>query len=77
MRAGPLNEKEIQLVKLAIAGSLMLETSFKTHVRKALRVGATRAEVEHAALQMLPILGLARTMMAMKWTQEASRAKRK
>jgi len=77
MRAGPLKEKEIQFVKLAITGSLMLETSFKTHVQKALHAGASRLEVEHAVLQMLPILGLARTMMTMKWFREASQSKRR
>jgi alkylhydroperoxidase/carboxymuconolactone decarboxylase family protein YurZ len=64
------------LIKLAITGSVSLETSFKTHVKKAMRAGATSEEIEHAIIQMLPILGLARTMMAMKWYHEASRQKR-
>jgi len=72
-RAGPLNEKEIQLIKLAVTGSLMLETSFKTHVRKALSAKATRAEIEHAIIQTLPIVGIGRTMMAIKWSDEILR----
>jgi len=75
-RAGPLTEREIQLVKLAIAGSMSLETSFKTHVMKAMRAGAGRSEIEHTIVQFLPMLGLARTMMAMKWYNEASSRKR-
>jgi len=73
---GPLTEREIQLIKLAVTGSVSLETSFKTHVKKAIRAGATRGEIEHTIIQMLPILGLARTMMAMKWYTEASHQKR-
>lgn len=70
-KAGPLSEKEIQFVKLAITGSQMLETAFKTHVKKAEDAGATQPEIEHAIIQLLPIVGVARTMMAMKWYQES------
>ena len=76
-RAGPLTSREIQLIKIAVTGSLMLETSFKTHVRKAIRVKATRTEVEHTITQMLPIVGLGRTMTAMKWYSEALRKPRR
>jgi len=75
-RAGPLTAKEIQLIKIALTASLTLETSFKTHVQKAMRVKATRAEIEHAILQMLPIVGIGRTMMAMKWYSEASKSQK-
>lgn len=69
-RAGPLTEKQVQLIKLAVTGSLMLETSFKTHVKKALSANATPAEIEHAIIQTLPIVGIGRMMMAMKWCGE-------
>lgn len=74
-RAGPLTEREIQLIKLALAASLSLETSFKTHVRKAMRAGADRAEIDHTIILLLPMLGLARTMMAMKWYNESPNRK--
>jgi alkylhydroperoxidase/carboxymuconolactone decarboxylase family protein YurZ len=76
-RAGPLTSKEIQLIKIAVTASLMLETSFKTHVQKAMRAKATRTEVEHTIIQMLPIVGIGRTMTAMKWYSEALRRSRK
>lgn len=75
-RAGPLTTKEIQLIKLAVAASLTLETSFKTHVQKARQTKATRAEIEHTIIQMLPIVGIGRTTMAMKWYSEALRGSR-
>lgn len=75
--AGPLTSKEIQLIKIAVTASLRLETSFKTHVQKAMRAKATRAEVEHAIIQTLPIVGIGRTMMAMKWYNETLRKSRK
>jgi len=69
-KAGPLNEKEVQLIKLAVTGSHTLETAFKTHVRKAAEAGAARSEIEHAIILLLPIAGMGRTMMAMKWYEE-------
>ena len=77
MRAGPLDEKQIQLIKLAVAGSLMLETPFKTHVKKAIREKATRAEIEHTIILSLPTVGMGRTMMTMKWYNEVSRKPRR
>jgi 4-carboxymuconolactone decarboxylase len=74
-KAGPLGDKQIQLIKLAVTGSQMLETSFKTHVQKAVSAGATGAEVEHAIIQLLPVVGIGRTMMAMKWYQEVAGSK--
>jgi len=76
-KAGPLNEKETQLIKLAVTGSQMLETAFKTHVRKAVSVGATRNEIEHVILLLLPIVGIGRTMMGMKWYHESLDSRRK
>jgi alkylhydroperoxidase/carboxymuconolactone decarboxylase family protein YurZ len=75
--AGPLTSREIQLIKIAVGGSLRLETSFKTDVRKAMQAKAIRAEVEHTIIQMLAIVGIGRTMMAMKWYSEALEKSRK
>ena len=76
-RAGPLTSKEIQLIKIAVTASLRLETPFKTHVQKAIRAKATKGEVEHTIIQMLPIVGIGRTMIAMKWYSEAMQKSRK
>jgi len=75
-QAGPLSEKEIQLVKIAVTGSLTLETAFKTHVQKSVQAGASKREIEHTIIQLLPILGMGRTMMAMKWYHESLNRKR-
>ena len=72
-KAGPLKARELQLIKLAASASLGRETSFKTHVKKALRSGVSRAEIEHTILQLLPMLGLTKTMMAMKWYSQCQK----
>jgi len=59
---GPLNERERAVVKLAISGSNLLQSAFKSHIRKAVAVGVNREEIEHVALLMLPTVGFP-TMM--------------
>lgn len=62
---------QIKLIKMAITGSQMLETAFKTRVKKASDAGATIEEMQHAIIQLLPIMGLGRTVMAAKWLDDA------
>jgi 4-carboxymuconolactone decarboxylase len=73
---GPLSDKEIEFIKMGITGSQMLETAFKTHVRKASEVGASADELQHVIVQLLPIAGMGRTMMAAKWLEEATEMRR-
>jgi alkylhydroperoxidase/carboxymuconolactone decarboxylase family protein YurZ len=72
-QAGPLPERQIELIKMAITASQSLETAFKTHARNASKAGASSDEMEHVVIQLLPIMGLGRTMMAAKWLEEASK----
>lgn len=65
IHAGPLSQKQIQLIKIAVT----LETAFKMHVKKAVQAGASKHEIEHTIIQLLPIVGMGRTLMAMKWYQ--------
>lgn len=74
-KAGPLPDKEIEFIKMAITASQSLETAFKTHARKAAETGASDDEMRHVVIQLLPIMGLGRTMMAAKWLEEAAKAK--
>jgi 4-carboxymuconolactone decarboxylase len=59
---GPLSEKERALVKMAVSGSHLYHSAFKSHVRKAIYAGVTREEMEHLALLMLPTVGFPTTM---------------
>lgn len=63
---GPLNDRERALLKLAISGSAVLDSAFKTHVRKARALGIGRAEIEHVALLFLPTRGLPVMMRALQ-----------
>ena len=61
---GPLDEKTRALIKLAISGSTGMDSAFRTHIRKARKLGITRAEMEHVALLFLPTMGFPATMKA-------------
>lgn len=68
--AGPLEDKYVELIKIAIYGTKGMFTPLKTHVRWALKFGATPREIEHAILQLLTAEGIGHVMMAMKWANE-------
>lgn len=67
---GPLPEKTLELIKISIHGANGMFTPFKTHVRKALKAGATPEEIEHVILQLLTSRGISQVMMCMKWAEE-------
>ena len=68
--AGPLDEKTRALIKLGISAGARLEGAFHSHVRKALKVGVTKKEMEHAVLLSLPTIGLPSMMAAMSWIDD-------
>lgn len=68
--AGPLENKYVELIKIAIYGAKGMFTPFKTHVRWALKFGATPQEIEHTILQLLTAEGIGHVTMAMKWADE-------
>lgn len=72
-KAGPLDEKQIHLIKIGIYGSKRQETPFKTHVRLALRSGASEDEVNHTILQILTSEGLGTTVRVWNWANEVIR----
>jgi alkylhydroperoxidase/carboxymuconolactone decarboxylase family protein YurZ len=67
---GPLSERERALVKMAVSGSHLFQSAFKSHVRKAKRAGVTREEMEHVALLMLPTIGFPTTMAMLSLIDE-------
>jgi len=66
-KAGPLSEKDQNLVKLGIAIGANSRGGIMSHTRKALDAGATADEVIHAVLLGLTTTGFPQMMAAMKW----------
>lgn len=72
-RAGPLDAKTLSLVKIGICIGAGLESALRSHVRRALRNGATEREVEQAILLAMNTVGFPRTVAAWAWAREQFR----
>jgi alkylhydroperoxidase/carboxymuconolactone decarboxylase family protein YurZ len=68
-QAGPLDLKTCELIKLGIALGAGHETSFHSHVRRALEQGARREEVEQAVVLAMSTCGFSRAVAGWKWAQ--------
>jgi AhpD family alkylhydroperoxidase len=69
-KAGPLNAKTQDLVKLGIAMGCNSRGGVMSHTRKALAAGATPEEIFHAILLSLTTIGFPNMMAAMSWVNE-------
>ena len=69
-RAGPLDEKTLQLVQLAAAAASRSEGAVHSHVRRALKAGATADEVRHALLAITSTIGFPNVTAAMSWAED-------
>jgi len=68
--AGPLSEKEQNLVKLGIAIGSSSRGGIMSHTRKALASGSSADEILQAVLLGLTTIGFPQMMAAMKWVDE-------
>ena len=68
--AGPLSQREIALVKLAISIGAGLEGAAHSHCRKALEAGCTPGEIRHVAIVSAPTIGFPTMMRARSWVED-------
>ncbi len=64
-KGGPLNERERCLIKVAVAAASQFDYALRSHVERALKVGCTIAEIEHAILLTATTAGFPRMMSAL------------
>jgi alkylhydroperoxidase/carboxymuconolactone decarboxylase family protein YurZ len=60
--AGPLDERQAELVKLGLAAGARLEGALHSHARRALAAGATPDELRHVGLLAITTLGFPAAM---------------
>ena len=75
-KAGPLDAKTRELVKLGMAIGARLEGAVHSHARRALEAGATPAEVRHVIALAVPTLGLPTTVAAATWADDVLQRRR-
>ncbi|MDM8522436.1 carboxymuconolactone decarboxylase family protein [Desulfococcaceae bacterium HSG8] len=69
-KAGPLEEKVQNLIKLGIAVGANSRGAIMSHTRKALTSGASSEEISHVVLLSLTTAGFPNMMAAMSWVNE-------
>jgi alkylhydroperoxidase/carboxymuconolactone decarboxylase family protein YurZ len=69
-RAGPLDDKTRQLIKLALAIGGEHEGATHAHVRRALQMGISPEEIKHVVLLALTTLGFPLTVKAYSWVKD-------
>lgn len=69
-RSGPLSDREVSLVKLAISLGAGLEGAAHSHCRKALEAGCQADDLRHVALLTAPTIGFPTMMRARSWVED-------
>lgn len=69
-KAGPLEDKTQNLVKLGIALGTNSRGGVMSSTRKALESGATHDEIRHAVLLGLTTTGFPNMIAALRWVEE-------
>ncbi len=67
---GPLETRELRLVKLALAVGAGLEGAVHSHARRALEAGISGDALRHAVLQATTTLGFPAMVRAMTWLED-------
>ncbi len=67
---GPLDARSIRLVKLGIAMGAMREGQVHASVRKALKMGISREEIEQVVSLVASTLGMPATVAAHCWAND-------
>lgn len=67
---GPLDDKTAHLIQLAAAATAHAEGSVHSHVRRALKAGATPEEIYHAVILLTSTIGFPRTSAALSWVYD-------
>lgn len=70
--AGPLDNKTIELIQLAVAASAQSIGSVHSHTRRALAAGATIEEIEHALVALISTIGFPKVAAALAWVREVT-----
>ncbi len=69
--AGPLDERTRALIKIGVAVGVQVELALHSHFDRAMKVGCSPAEIEHAIVITATTVGFPRMMDALRvWRDE-------
>ena len=68
--AGPIDEKNSQLIQLGAATALRAEGSVNSHVKRALDAGASSEEIYHTIILLTSTIGFPAVSAALSWARD-------
>ena len=68
---GPLDPKVRELIKLGMAAANKSESAVHSHTHRALELGVSTGEIEHALILGVTTLGFPAMMAALTWAKAA------
>jgi len=69
-KAGPLDDKTCQLVKLAAAAASRSEGGVHSHCKRALKAGASPDEIYHTLILLTSTVGFPNAAAAISWAKD-------
>jgi 4-carboxymuconolactone decarboxylase len=68
--AGPIDDKNANLIQLAAAAASKAEGAVHSHVKRALDAGATPEEIYHAIILLTSTIGFPAMAAALSWARD-------
>jgi len=68
--AGPVDEKNSQLIQLAAAAATKAEGAVHSHVKRALTAGASAEEIYHTIVLLTSTIGFPSVAAALSWARD-------
>ena len=68
--AGPIDEKSAHLIQLAAAAAVRSEGGVHSHVKRALKAGATADDVYHSLILLTSTIGFPNVAASLSWAKD-------
>lgn len=68
--AGPIDEKNSQLIQLGAAAAIRAEGAVHSHVKRAMKAGASPEEIYHTIILLTSTIGFPAVAAALSWSRE-------
>ena len=68
--AGPIDRKTAHLIQLAASTALRSEGAVHSHIKRALKAGASPDEIRHALILLTPTIGFPTVAAALSWAED-------
>ncbi len=69
-KAGPIDEKNAQLIQLAASVAIRSEGATHSHTKRALEAGANSEEIRHCIIMLTNTIGFPVVMAGLSWVND-------